>query len=42
MTSVMEGDLGKLEQAVAKGEGRATLKMKKNGEAVVEQVVGIN
>ncbi len=39
MVSVMEGDTRQLEEAVAKGEGRATLKMKKNGQPVVEEVV---
>ena len=39
MGSVMEGDTRKLEEAVGKGEGRTTLKMKRDGQAVVEQVV---
>ena len=39
MTSVLEGDTCKLEQALDKGEGRATLKMKRDGQAVVEEVV---
>ncbi len=37
--SVLEGDTSKLEQAVSKGEGRATLRLKKDGQAVVEEVV---
>ena len=37
--SVLEGDPEKLEQAVSKGEGRATLRLKKDGQAVVEEVV---
>ena len=37
--SVLDGDPEKLEQAVGKGEGRATLRLKKDGEAVVEEVV---
>ena len=36
---VMEGDSSKLEEAVSKGEGRATLRLKKDGQAVVEEVV---
>ena len=36
---VLEGDTGRLEGAVNKGEGRATLRLKKDGQAVVEQVV---
>lgn len=36
---VMEGDPEKLEEAVSKGEGRATLRLKKDGKAVVEEVV---
>lgn len=39
MVAVMEGDTRKLEEAVAKGEGRTTLKMRRDGQAVVEQVV---
>ena len=35
----MEGDPNKLEEAVSKGEGRATLRLKKDGKAVVEEVV---
>jgi len=35
----MEGDTRKLEQAVTKTEGRATLKMRRDGEAIVEEVV---
>lgn len=35
----MDGDPAKLEQTVSKGEGRATLRLKKDGEAVVEEVV---
>ena len=38
--SVLDGDTSKLEQAVSKGEGRATLRLKKDGQAVVEEVVG--
>ncbi len=41
VTSVIEGDSRKLEQAVNKGEGRATLKMKRDGAAVVEEVVSV-
>ena len=37
--SVLDGDPGKLEQAVNKEEGRATLRLKKEGHAVVEEVV---
>ncbi len=37
--TVMEGDTRKLEEALDKGEGRATLKMKRDGQAVVEDVV---
>ena len=36
---VLEGDTDRLEGAVNKGEGRATLRLKKDGQAVVEQVV---
>ena len=36
---VLEGDTDRLEGAVSKGEGRATLRLKKDGQAVVEQVV---
>ena len=36
---VLEGDTSRLEGAVNKGEGRATLRLKKDGQAVVEQVV---
>lgn len=39
MGSVMEGDTRKLEEAMGRGEGRTTLKMKRDGQAVVEQVV---
>lgn len=39
MMSVMEGDTRRLEQAVEKGEGRATLKMKRDGQTLVEEVV---
>jgi len=31
-------DSSKLEEAVSKGEGRATLRLKKDGQAVVEEV----
>ncbi len=43
MGSVMEGDTRKLEQALDKGEGRGrtTLKMKRDGQAVVEEVVSM-
>ena len=37
--SVMDGDTRKLEEVLVKGEGRATLKMRRDGEAVVEEVV---
>lgn len=37
--TVMEGDTRKLEEALDKGEGRATLKMRRDGQAVVEEVV---
>lgn len=36
---VMDGDTGKLEEMVSRGEGRATLRLKKDGQAVVEEVV---
>ena len=36
---VLEGDTSLLEGAVSKGEGRATLRLKKDGQAVVEEVV---
>ena len=36
---VIEGDTSRLEGAMSKGEGRATLRLKKDGQAVVEQVV---
>lgn len=36
---VLEGDSSRLEGAVSKGEGRATLRLKKDGQAVVEEVV---
>lgn len=36
---VLEGDTSHLEGAVNKGEGRATLRLKKDGQAVVEEVV---
>ena len=36
---VLDGDTDKLEEAVIKGEGRATLRLKKDGQAVVEEVV---
>ncbi len=36
---VMDGDTGKLEDMVSRGEGRATLRLKKDGQAVVEDVV---
>ena len=39
--SVLEGDPHRLEQALASGEGRATLKMKRDGQAVVEEVVSL-
>lgn len=39
MATVMEGDTRKLEEAVGRGEGRTTLKMKRDGAAVVEKVV---
>ena len=39
MATVMEGDTRKLEQALERGEGRTTLKMKRDGQAVVEEVV---
>ncbi len=38
---VMTGDTGRLEEMVAHGEGRATLRLKKDGQAVVEEVVSI-
>ena len=38
---VLEGDTSRLEGAVSKGEGRATLRLKKDGKAVVEEVVRI-
>lgn len=40
-TSVMEGDTQRLEEAVERGEGRATLKMKRDGQAIVEEVVSV-
>ena len=36
---VLDGDVGKLEELVSQGEGRATLRLKKDGQAVVEEVV---
>ena len=39
--SILEGDTGRLEQAVEKEGGRATLRLKKDGEATVEEVVSI-
>lgn len=36
---VLEGDTSRLQGAVSKGEGRATLRLKKDGKAVVEEVV---
>ena len=33
------GDLGRLEEAVNKEGGRATLRLKKDGQATVEEVV---
>ena len=36
---VMAGDSSRLEEAVGKGEGRATLRLKSDGQAVVEKVV---
>lgn len=36
---VLEGETSRLEGAVSKGEGRATLRLKKDGQAVVEEVV---
>ena len=39
---VLEGDTSRLEGAVSKGEGRATLRLKKDGQAVVEEVVRRN
>ena len=36
---VLDGDTDKLEEAVIKGEGRATLRLKKDGQSVVEEVV---
>ncbi len=42
MGALIEGDTcRKLEQAVEKGEGRTTLKMRRDGQAVVEQVVRV-
>ena len=43
MGTVMEGDTRKLEAALDKGEGRGrtTLKMKRDGQAVVEEVVSV-
>ena len=39
MVPVLEGDTSQLEAAVNKGEGRSTLRLKKDGQAVVEEVV---
>lgn len=39
---VMTGDTGRLEEMVMHGEGRATLRLKKDGQAVVEEVVSID
>lgn len=39
MATVMESDTRRLEQALERGEGRTTLKMKRDGQAVVEEVV---
>ena len=39
MVPVLEGDTSQLEAAVSKGEGRTTLRLKKDGQAVVEEVV---
>ena len=36
---VLDGGTDKLEEAVIKGEGRATLRLKKDGQAVVEEVL---
>lgn len=38
MVPVLEGDTSQLEAAVSKGEGRTTLRLKKDGQAVVEEV----
>ena len=38
-TAVLDQNPQKLEELVGKGEGRATLRLKKDGQAVVEQVV---
>ena len=38
---MLEGETSRLEGAVRKGEGRATLRLKKDGQAVVEQVVSV-
>ena len=38
-TSILDENPGKLEAVVSKGEGRTTLRLKKNGQAVVEEVV---
>ena len=40
--SVLDGDPGKLEQVMSKEERRATLRLKKDGQAVVEEVVRID
>ena len=37
--SILDGDPGRLEQAVEKEGGRATLRLKKDGQATVEEVV---
>lgn len=37
--AVLDQNTQKLEELLAKGEGRATLRLKKDGQAVVEQVV---
>ena len=39
---MLEGETSRLEGAVRKGEGRATLRLKKDGQAVVEQVVSVS
>ncbi len=36
---VMAGDTAKLEEMMTQNEGRATLRLKKDGQAVVEEVV---
>ena len=38
---ILEGDAGKLEEKLNKTEGRATLRLKQDGQAVVEEVVRI-